>query len=159
MHMYSHEFYGGNGIVGAQVKLYPRIPRRAITRNRHITLTIRPHYKQGRQNEKRARRGADFVEEHRQNFNYVKIHTLEFRGSVAFLFRQILTDHILTVASAITLGINTSQISSIDSATAGFISQTEGILKTYCYIIFFILKGHFCPSCPPPSSGVPDYKD
>ena len=64
----------------------------------------------------------DFVEEHRQNFNYVKIHTLEFRGSVAFLLRQILTDHILSIASAITLDIiYTSQISSIDSVTAGFI--------------------------------------
>ena len=49
---------------------------------------------QGRRNEKRAR-GADFVEGHRQNFNYVKIHTLEFRGSVAFFLCQILTDHIL----------------------------------------------------------------
>ena len=39
--------------------------------------------------------GADFVEEHRQNFNYVKIHTLEFRESVAFFLCQILTDHIL----------------------------------------------------------------
>ena len=34
---------------------------------------------QGRRNEKRAR-GADFVEGHQQNFNYVRIHTLEFRG-------------------------------------------------------------------------------
>ena len=65
--------------------------------------------------------GADFVEGHRQNFNYVKIHTLEFRGSVAFFLRQILTNHILSMASAITLDINTSQISSIDSATEGFI--------------------------------------
>ena len=56
-----------------------------------------------------------------QNFNYVKIHTLEFRGSVAFLLCQILTNHILSIASAITLDINTSQISSIDSATEGFI--------------------------------------
>ena len=47
--------------------------------------------------------GADFVEGHRQNCNYVKIHTLEFRGSVAFFLRQILTDHILSIASAITL--------------------------------------------------------
>ena len=31
--------------------------------------------------------GADFVEGHRQNFKYVKIHTLEFRGSVAFFLR------------------------------------------------------------------------
>ena len=61
-----------------------------------------PH--QGRRNEKRAR-GADFVEGHRQNFNYVKIHTLEFRGSVTFFLRQILTDHILSIASAITLDI------------------------------------------------------
>ena len=75
---------------------------------------------QGRRNERRAR-GADFVEGHRQNFNYVKIHTLKFRGSVAFLLRQIVTDHILSIASAITLDINTSQISSIDSVTAGFI--------------------------------------
>ena len=75
-------------------------------------------YCQGRRNEKRAR-GADFVEGHRQNFNYVKIHTLEFRGSVAFLLCQILTDHILSIASAITLDIiNTSHISSIDSVTA-----------------------------------------
>ena len=73
-------------------------------------------------NEKRAR-GAEFVEGHRQNFNCVKIHTLEFRGSVAFFLRQILTNHILiiSIASAITLDINTSQISSIGSATAGFI--------------------------------------
>ena len=75
---------------------------------------------QGRRNEKRAR-GADFVEGHRQNFNNVKIHTLEFRGSVAFLLHPILTDHILSIASAITLDINRSQISSIDSATASFI--------------------------------------
>ena len=75
---------------------------------------------QGRRNEKRAR-GADFVEGHRQNFNYVKIHTLEFGGSVAFFLRQILTNHILSMASAITLDINTSQISSIDSAIEGFI--------------------------------------
>ena len=73
-----------------------------------------------RRNEKRAR-GADFVEGHRQNFNYVEIHTQEVRGSVAFLLRQIPTDHILSIASAITLDINTSQISSIDSVTAGFI--------------------------------------
>ena len=65
--------------------------------------------------------GADFVEGHRQNFNYVKIHTLEFRGSVTFFLRQILTDHILSIASAIRLDINTSQISSIDSVTAGYI--------------------------------------
>ena len=65
--------------------------------------------------------GADFVEGHRQNFNYVKIHALEFRGSVAFFLRQILTDHIFRIASAITLDINTSQISSIHSVTAGFI--------------------------------------
>ena len=107
-------------------------------------------HNQGRRNEERAR-GGDFVEGHRQNFNYVKIHTLEFRGSVAFLLRQILTDHILSMASAITLDIiNTSQISSIDSVTAGFIITiiTKGTLKTYCYIIFFILEGHFCPPCP-----------
>ena len=61
-------------------------------------------YIQGRRNEKRAR-GADFVEGHRQNFKYVKIHTLEFRGSVTFFLRQILTDHILSIASAITLDI------------------------------------------------------
>ena len=71
--------------------------------------------------EREKSQGADFVEGHRQNFNYVKIHTLEFRGSVAFLLRQIPTDHILSIASAITLDINTSQISSIDSVTAGFI--------------------------------------
>ena len=75
---------------------------------------------QGHRNEKRAR-GANFVEGHRQNFNYVKIHTRKFRGSVAFFLRQILTHHILSIASAITLDINTSQISSIYSATAGFI--------------------------------------
>ena len=28
------------------------------------------------------------------------------------------------------------------------LSLTKGTLKTYCYIIFFILKGHFCPPCP-----------
>ena len=77
-------------------------------------------FHQGRRNEKRAR-GADFVEGHRQNFNCVNIHTLEFRESVAFFWRQILTDHILSIASAITLDINTSQIFSIDSVTAGFI--------------------------------------
>ena len=71
-------------------------------------------------NEKMAR-GTNFVEEHRQNFNNVKIHILEFKGSVAFFLRQILTDHILSIASAITLDINTSQICSIDSVTAGFI--------------------------------------
>ena len=85
-----------------------------------IFLHLYRPYKQGRQNEKRAR-GANFVEGHRQNLNYVKIHTLEFRGSVAFFLRQILTDHILSIASAITLDINTSQISPIESATAGFI--------------------------------------
>ena len=84
---------------------------------------------QGRRDEKRAR-GADFVQVHRQNFNYVKIHTLEFRGSVAFLLRQILTDHILSIVSAITLDINTSQIFSIDSATAILLSLTKGTLKT-----------------------------
>ena len=69
-----------------------------------------------------TRKGPDFVEGHRPNFNYVKIHTLEFRASVAFLLRQILTDHILSIASAITLDIiNTSQISSTDSVTVGFI--------------------------------------
>ena len=77
-------------------------------------------YCQGRRNEKRAR-GANFVEGHRQNFNYVKIHTRKFRGSVSFFLRQILTHHILIIASAITLGISTSEISSIYSATAGFI--------------------------------------
>ena len=75
---------------------------------------------QGRRNEKRAR-GAGFVEGHRQNFNYVKIHTLEFRGSVAFLLRQMFTDYIRSITSAITLNINASQISSIDRVTAGFI--------------------------------------
>ena len=43
------------------------------------------------------------------------------KGSVAFFLPQILTDHILSIASAIILGINTSQISAIDSVTAGFI--------------------------------------
>ena len=61
----------------------------------------------GRRNEKRAR-GADFVEGHRQNFNYVKIHTLEYaylaiNPYLAFFLRQILTDHILSISSAITL--------------------------------------------------------
>ena len=55
--------------------------------------------------EREKGQGADFVEGHRQNFNYVKIHTLEFRGSVTFFLRQILTDHILSIASAITLDI------------------------------------------------------
>ena len=47
--------------------------------------------------EREKGQGAVFVEGYRQNFNYVKIHTLEFRGSVlvAFFLRQILTDHIL----------------------------------------------------------------
>ena len=78
---------------------------------------------------KRPGGGADFVEGHRQNFNYVKIHTLVLRGSVTFFLRQILTDHILSIASAITLDINTSQISSIDSATAVLLSRTKGTLK------------------------------
>ena len=102
---------------------------------------------QGRRNEKRAR-GADFVEGHRQNFNYVKIHTLEFRGSVAFFLRQILTDHILSIASEITLDTNTSQISSIEVPQRVLLSLTKDTLKTYCYIIFFTLKGHLCPTCP-----------
>ena len=51
------------------------------------------------------------------------------------------------------------------------LSLTKDTLKTYCYVIFFILKGHFCPLarpskrqgeqlalCPPPSFGVPGYK-
>ena len=42
------------------------------------------------------------------------------------MLRQILTDHILSIASTITLDINTSQISSIDSATAGLLSLTKG---------------------------------
>ena len=45
---------------------------------------------------------------------------MEFGGSVAFLLRQILTNHILSIVSAMTLNINTSQISSIDRVTAGF---------------------------------------
>ena len=65
--------------------------------------------------------GQTLLNGHRQNFNYVEIHNLEFRGSVVFFLRQILTNHILSMASAITLDINTSQISSIDSATEGFI--------------------------------------
>ena len=85
-----------------------------------VAASLRQSFQQGRRNEKRAR-VAEFVEGHRQNFNYAKINTLEFRGSVAFFLRQILTDHILSIASAITLDINTSQISSIDSVTAGFI--------------------------------------
>ena len=71
---------------------------------------------QGRLNEKRARE-ANFVGGHRQNFNRVKIHTWEFSGSVAFM-RQVFTHHILSIASAITLDINPSQIY---SATAGII--------------------------------------
>ena len=55
--------------------------------------------------EREKGQGADFVEGHGQNFNYVKIHTLEFRGSVTFFLRQILTHHILSIASAITLAI------------------------------------------------------
>ena len=51
------------------------------------------------------------------------------------------------MASAITLDINTSQISSIDSAQRILLSLTKGTSKTV-YIIFFILKGHFCPPCP-----------
>ena len=50
--------------------------------------------------------------------------------------------------SAITLDINRSQISSIDSAQRVLLSLTKGTLKTYSYMIFFILKGHFCPPCP-----------
>ena len=113
----------------------------------HAAAYLNLQKNQGRRNEKRTR-GADFVEGHRQNYNYVKIHTLEFKGSVVFLLRQIFTDHILSIASAITLDINTSRISSIDSVTVGLLSLTKGTLKTCCYIIFFILKGHFCPPCP-----------
>ena len=104
-----------------------------IEQSYHIQLIITTHivanslkqrdrrlFTQGRRNEKRAR-GANFVEGHRQNFNYVKIHTRKFRGSIAFFLHQILTHHILSIASAITLDINTSQISSIYSATAGLI--------------------------------------
>ena len=61
---------------------------------------------------------ANFVEGHRQYFNHVKIHTRELRGSVAFFLRQILTHYILSIESAITFDINTSQISLIYSATA-----------------------------------------
>ena len=39
-----------------------------------------------------------------KNFNCGKIHTREIRGSVAFLL-QILTHHILRIASTITLDI------------------------------------------------------
>ena len=85
---------------------------------------------------------ADFVEGLRQNFNYVKIHTLVLRGSVTFFLRQILTDHILSIASAITLDINTSQISSIDSATAVLLSRTKGTLKK--------ARGGSSRYCPPP---------
>ena len=70
--------------------------------NKRVKKVNYNSFNQGRRNEKRAG-GADFVEGHQQNFNYVKIHTLEFRGSVAFFLRQILTDHILSIASAITL--------------------------------------------------------
>ena len=49
---------------------------------------------------------------------YVKIHARKFKGSVAFFLRQILTHHILSTAYAITLDINTSQISSIYSANS-----------------------------------------
>ena len=93
---------------------------RVLVHAYYYTCVPRPYYyTQGRRNEKRAR-GANFVEEHRQNFNYVEIHTRKFRGSVAFFLRQNLTHHILSIASAITLDINTSQISSIYSAISSF---------------------------------------
>ena len=82
-------------------------------------------YSQGRRNEKRARKGGggglNVVEGHRQNFNHVKVTMQEFGGSVAFFLNQHLTNYILGIASAITLGINISSISSFYSATAGFI--------------------------------------
>ena len=119
-------------------------------RRRNLLMILQPLYifphqcqyqksyrqRQGRRNEKRAR-GADFVEGHRQNFNYVKIHTLEFRGSVAFFLPQILTNHILSMASAITLDINTSQISSIDSAIEGFIITNLRHLENCLYNILY----------------------
>ena len=64
---------------------------------------------------------ANFAKGDRQNFNNVKIHTLEFRGSLAYILGQILTRHILDIASTITLGVNTSQIPLMCSATTGFI--------------------------------------
>ena len=70
---------------------------------------------------RRLIRRSKYYGGHNKNFNYVKVHTREFRGSVAFL-RQILTHHILRIASGITLDISTSHISSIYSATAGFIT-------------------------------------
>ena len=95
-------------------------------------------------------RRADFFEGHRQNFNYVEIHTLEFRGSVSFFLRQILTDHILSIASAITLDFFMRvRFLQLTVSRRVVLSLTKGTLKTYCYIIFFIHKGHFCPLAPP----------
>ena len=76
---------------------------------------------QGCRNEKRARE-ADFVEGHRQNFNYVKSIT-------RYKFQDFRCQ--LTVPQRVLL------------------SPTKGTLKTYCYITFFIHKGHFCPLAPP----------
>ena len=92
----------------------------------------------GTRTKKRAR-GANFVEGHRQNFNYVKIQTWEFRESVAFFLSQILIHHILGIVSAVTLGINTSQTFSIYSAAAPvLLSLTKGSLKTNCYMTFLV---------------------
>ena len=64
-----------------------------------------------------------------QHFNHVKIFTQECIGSVAFFLSQILTYHILGIVYVIILGVNTSQISSIYSATASFIITNQAPWK------------------------------
>ena len=54
----------------------------------------------------------------------------EFRWSFAFSLSQILTSHILGIVSAITLGINTSQISSIKIATLSLRQLERNFSKT-----------------------------
>ena len=104
------------------------------------------HKNQGRRNEKRARGGGQTLLKGTDKILIMlKSIPWNLEGQ---LHSSILTDHILSIAIVITLDISTSQISSIDSGTAGFII-TKGTLKTYCCIIFFILEGHFCPLAPP----------
>ena len=62
------------------------------------------------------------------------------RVSVAFFLRQILTDHILSIASVITLDINTSQISSLLECKNYFcMLNIERPIAHQSLIIFFLI--------------------